>query len=220
MNISLLIIKFENEIKAHEIPLFRGAIIKSLEDKQLLFHNHKDEGYRYAYPLIQYKKISGKAAIVCINKGIESISELLKLQDLHLSLGEREINATIESIVPQTFNVSISEKLIQYKLTQWLPLNADNYKRYNEEKSLSGKVSMLESILQANILSFLKGVELFSEDIIECNISELSKPRLIKSKGVKMMSFDIVFSTNINLPNYIGLGKQVSKNFGILEKTK
>ena len=39
---------------------------------------------------------------------------------------------------------------------------------------------------------------------------------LLESKSVKMMSFDLGFKVNISLPQYIGLGKQVSTGHGMI----
>ena len=60
-----LIVKFENELSQKAIPMFRGAVIaadNNLDD--ILFHSHDDDELRYAYPLIQYKTINGRAAII------------------------------------------------------------------------------------------------------------------------------------------------------------
>ena len=62
---NILTIKFSNHISKEEIPLFRGAVISTLEQNNILFHNHNDDNsLRYSYPLIQYKRIGGCAAIV------------------------------------------------------------------------------------------------------------------------------------------------------------
>jgi hypothetical protein len=69
-----LIVFFKNDIKPFEIPKFRGAIINSLEENNILFHNHlENSNFRYSYPLIQYKCINKSAAIVCVGNGTEAI---------------------------------------------------------------------------------------------------------------------------------------------------
>ncbi len=96
--INILTIQFANEIPQYEIPLFRGAIIHSLGNKSILFHNHEGKNFRYSYPLVQYKRIEGKAAIVCIGKGGENIHELLSTGTTQLRIGEKGVNMRIESI--------------------------------------------------------------------------------------------------------------------------
>ena len=53
-NIRILTLKFRNQLQPDEIKWFRGAIIHASDKGNVLFHNHTEENYRYAYPLIQY----------------------------------------------------------------------------------------------------------------------------------------------------------------------
>lgn len=47
--IRVVIATFKNKISQEEIPFFRGSIIR-LSDNASFFHNHQEEGFRYAYP--------------------------------------------------------------------------------------------------------------------------------------------------------------------------
>ncbi len=68
--INTIVISFSNPLDNHQIPQFRGAINTALgENANLFFHNHTEDGFRYSYPLVQYKRIRQKAAIVCIKDG-------------------------------------------------------------------------------------------------------------------------------------------------------
>ena len=59
--IKTLTIQFNTPLKRRELPLFRGAIIAAISTGNILFHNHNEGStLRYAYPLIQYKRIGGK----------------------------------------------------------------------------------------------------------------------------------------------------------------
>ena len=77
-----LTIKFDTQLVENEIQRFRGAIIKLLPQKEVLFHNHINDGYRYAYPLIQYKRLNNKAALFCIGEGVENIGVFFCLEQL------------------------------------------------------------------------------------------------------------------------------------------
>ena len=73
-----LTVTFDTEIEFNEIPLFRGAVLKSLGgNANLLYHNHiSDHSFRYSYPLVQYKCLHGKAAIVCVEDGVDLIGQI------------------------------------------------------------------------------------------------------------------------------------------------
>ncbi|MGL4410853.1 MAG: CRISPR-associated endonuclease Cas6 [Bacteroidales bacterium] len=55
---------------------------------------------------------------------------------------------------------------------------------------------------------------------MECSILEIDEPQFVIHKGVRLISFDMVISTNVVVPNYIGLGKAVSHGFGVVSPLK
>lgn len=210
-----LIIKFNNELSFAEIPLFRGAILNAIgEDVELLFHNHTEDGFRYAYPLIQYKRIKKKASILCIGQGVESIAQFFSDSNFNIQLGERALTLEIDSILPRQSIVQVWDANFKYRIRNWLALNSENYQKYSEMEAYSERILFLEKILIGNLLSFAKGLGIEIDKEIVCKILSIEDPRLCVAKGVKMMSFDVVFKTNMSLPDYIGLGKHVSIGYG------
>lgn len=217
--VRLLIIQFNNTIERKEIPLFRGAVIESVKDSNnVLFHNHIGEGFRYSYPLIQYKRIHQKAAIVCINEGTDSIGEFFSSCNFQFKLGEKYVEMIIDSVKAYQVQVQCWDTSFSYYLRNWLPLNSDNYEQYKKLDGLVEQTTFLEKILIGNILSFLKGVGIFIGEELKCKIISLSEPRLINNKGVRFMSFDLEFKSNISLPDFIGIGKNVSIGSGIVKR--
>ena len=104
-----LTVNFDTEIHQNEIPLFRGAVIHSLgEHPNVFFHNHlDDEKFRYAYPLIQYKRLGGKAAIVCIEEGVDIIGQFLTEVNSTLTIGDRQITCNTGRIQPSRILVHL-----------------------------------------------------------------------------------------------------------------
>ena len=90
-------IQFKSMISPDEIMGFRGAILKMFPN-QVLFHNHIDKGFRYAYPLIQYKQIHNHAYIVGIDKGAEALAELPELCPIKCILKERTVVLEVKSV--------------------------------------------------------------------------------------------------------------------------
>lgn len=215
-SINVFLIKFKNEIAFTEIPLLRGAVLNLLgSDAELLFHNHtSDTTFRYSYPLIQYKRIRKKAAIFCIGEGVETIGKLLNAQDYEISLGNRSLRLDIENISPKRNIVQTWDSTFHYYLTNWLALNSTNYQEYMAMDDLSDRIDLLERILVGNLLSFAKGVGIEIEQQIICKLISFEEPRLVKVKGVKVMSFNCEFKTNMSLPDYMGIGKHASIGYG------
>lgn len=219
-HIRTLTIFYDTEISSKEIPLFRGAVLKSLGEKaDVLYHNHTGEDtFRYSYPLIQYKRLNGRAAIVCVEGGIELVGELLLELPISIMIGTREEKCHIEKILTKEVPVSMQNECLSYRLHQWLPLNSNNYSMYQDAESFVEKIEILEHVLIGNILSFLKGADVHIEEQLKLHITDIISQYALVYKKVKLLSFDIEFKTNITLPQYIGIGKNVSVGCGVLTK--
>ena len=214
-NVNTLLIRFQNEIANNEVAMFRGAIINAVDNSDVLFHNHADgDGFRYAYPLIQYKRIGGKAAITCIGEGTEAIGKFFSSCNFDVVLGNRNMTLEVESVRAYKTLVQVWDSVFTYHLRKWLPLNQENYRKYEALDSIVERYTFLERLLTGNILSFAKSMGVYFDKQVECKITSADEPRIVNYKGVKMMSFDVEFKSNVSLPDYIGLGKGVSLGFG------
>lgn len=216
--IHVLTIKYKNDIKQQEVPLFRGAVNAAMgDDGNVLFHNHTDRNYRYSYPLIQYKRLGGKAAIVCVNEGADALLSQMYRLNTRCRLGDRNVEMEIAGVEPVTVGME-NGQLVEYKLYRWLPLNGDNYTEYSKTKSLRERVMILERILKGNILSFAKGVGVTLDYDIRVDVTDILAQRMMMNKTTRLMAFDVSFITNVSLPNNVGLGKSASVGFGVVEK--
>lgn len=219
--IQLVTALVETEISSAEIPYLRGTMIH-LSGDDPLFHNHNADGFNYVYPLVQYRRINGCAAVIGINQGGEALLHLLgNGEDFSLQLGNRRVE--VEAVTIRTEKAQVvceRNSTYTYSISQWLPLNRENYQAYQQQEVLIDRIGMLEKILIGNILSFAKGVGIFFECPVECRILELQSTGLAKYKEVELMSFSAKFRCNVRLPEFIGLGKSVSVNHGVINRIK
>ncbi len=205
--VKILIVCFKNEISDEEVEWFRAAVDVT---------NHSlSGGCEYAYPVVQYKRIKGKAAIVCVGEGEKQDRVIRFFQKCpqEIRLGSRVVNLEVESVEAHQNLVQVWQDMFDYRIRKWLPLNEENYKRYKATEGLKEQVALLESILTGNLRSFAKGLGLDYElrQKIVCTITSLGDSYLIHHfDGVRMTAFDADFKTNITLPNCIGVGKGVS----------
>lgn len=220
--IRTLTIFYDTEIGYKEIPLFRGAVLESLGDKaNVLYHNHTgEETFRYSYPLIQYKRLNGKAAIVCVEEGIDLVGQLLSDFYGMIIIGQREGECKVIQVQPAKDLIQVTDTPKVYHLHQWLPLNAKNYGKFQNADNLVEKIQILERVLIGNILSFLKGVGIYLEEQLELHITNITNQRPATYKNVIMMAFDIEFKANLFLPQYIGIGKNASVGCGVMTIVK
>jgi len=218
--IRLLQVIFNLNINFSEIPFFRGAIIKTTRGKNNLFHNHSPEGNIYRYPKIQYKLINGNASLLCVEEGIEGIQDFFSRTDWKLQIEKEKKEIKVENIKVHQHRVAVWENWFDYRITNWLPLNQDNYIKFKALEDLTEKISFLEKIMQSNILSFLQGIDLYVDEKIEVKIKSIRGERLMNYKDQQMQAFTLEFRTNVSLPNFIGLGKGSSVGFGVIKELK
>lgn len=220
--INTLTLIFDGEIADKEVPLFRGAVLASMRGQaDILYHNHQGEdGYRYAYPLIQYKRVNGRAAMVCINEGAEQIGHFLVGGAREYRIGNRQVTMSPSTLFPASHVTQTWTEERAYTILRWLPLNPENYKRYQAATSMIERIALLEGILKANILSMAKGLGIHVTEVIKVTLTAISAPYQLKNKGVSLMAFDAEFTTNFNLPDYIGLGKNASIGYGVVTRNE
>jgi hypothetical protein len=218
--IRIAFISFDTLLKQYEIPAFRAAVIEKVGMENILFHNHLNKGYLYRYPLIQYKQIGNKPALYCIEQGVDEIHKFFQQKDWNLKLSGRWLDMKINKLLLNSYNMQVWDSLWDYNIYNWLALNQENYNKYLAIESLTERIYMLESILKANILSLAKGIEWNIEKEIKMHIRHLNEGRKVKHKGVYVEAFNVDFKTNVFLPNFIGLGKGVSRGFGIVKRIK
>lgn len=215
--IPTILIRFNNEMRLHEIPLFRGAVIHSLQEASVFFHNHSGKDtLRYAYPLIQYKCIDGKAAMLGIKEGVSDVEKFLACNPDIMRIGQRRDRMLIHKINRGDTALKLTSEWNLYELHNYLPLSQENYMQYRNAESLAERCTLLEQCLVGNILSFAKGVGVHFDEQIKVVLQNAENIKLYEFKKVKMMAFDIVFNANVSLPQYIGLGRKVSFGFGTL----
>lgn len=212
--IRLLKVCFDTEIKSYEVEAFRGAVIAKAGNEHVLFHNHTADGFRYSYPLIQYKRIGGKPTIICIEKGVDEIHHFFENKDWKIKISGEEKDLKIQNLNVNQFTMQVWDKNFKYSLKNWLALNSENHKKYIELDGIIEKTQFLQSLLTGNIISFAKGIEWQIDKEVSIKILEITDTKILPYKKQKMQSFDLSFSTNVFLPNFIGIGKGVSMGFG------
>lgn len=221
IRVRILQIVFDQAIKAYEIPAFRAAVAQFAGFDNALFHNHLSENsLRYKYPLIQYKRIGSKPAIICIEQGVEEIHHFFENTYMKLRIGERTVSLKIENLRLNQFVLNVWDKKFHYRINNWIALNQENYTRYQQIRSSKAQLEFLEKKLTANILAFAKGVNWFITKPIELTITKKKESRSAKFKGQNLIGFNLDFTTNVFLPNYIGLGKGVSHGYGVVMENK
>lgn len=179
-------------------------------------HQHNADKFIYRYPVVQYKMIGIVPTVIGINEGAEVLKRIFDEYN-EIRLGETVYQIVERGISIKDEEFGISDKIHSYEfVTPWLALNQENYRKFY---SLKGKVERDEfiwKILTGNILSMSKSLNYDVPGPIKCDANvHFQKDRL---KDVSVITFTGKFHANFLIPDYLGIGKSVSRGFGAVRQ--
>ncbi|MDP2846452.1 MAG: CRISPR-associated endonuclease Cas6, partial [Candidatus Methanoperedens sp.] len=119
-------------------------------------------------------------------------------------------------IIEKTQEFGCSDSLTQYMfIVPWISLNEKNYDSYLKFDP-KNKVKLLHHILAGNLLSISKslGYVVLNQIKVRTKLS----PIKVYSKGIPLIGFEGEFQINFMIPEYLGIGKSVSRGFGVARK--
>ncbi len=214
---------FTQHLRMYESRMLRSAVLKVIKPYSLLYHNHLNDGVRFGYPLIQYKVINGRGAILYLGEGVEQIEALFHdvgKRDVYIN-GDK-ISLEIYKIIPRLYHLQVyhGEAFRRYKLTNWLPVQDENYLKFKSMSTIKEQNDFLVDMLKKNILAFAKGIGWFMEGEVKIKNFRRSALRWTSYKNVKFITYDVWFDANVFLPPHIGLGKGAAHNYGVLYPVK
>jgi hypothetical protein len=182
-----------------------------------LLHQHIDvDKLLYRYPRIQYKIIEGAAIVLGIEEGAEVLKEIYDKYDT-IELGENEYTIVERGIALKEEEFGIATEILSYEfITPWIALSQQNYQRYLESKREERR-ELLRRTLIGNILSASKGLDYVVLDDIRLEIGRLRRQKCV-IKGTPFIGFIGGFMVNFTIPDYMGLGKSVSRGFGTVRR--
>ena len=218
MKIDILLIIFNTaKFRVSDLPKIRGFFATHFPENTE-FHNHLPDGsFSYKYPVIQYRIINGHPALIGVKEGIELIKNLFFDLD-ELIINERVYKLPEKEIMLKTLELSESNDFINYRfVSPWMALNQDNFTIYKEKDKLEQQ-QFLKMLLKQNLKSLCKGLGYWIENVDNIKVEGYFKEKPVNFKNRKMLCFTGEFMINFHIPQYLGLGKQSARGFGVVEK--
>lgn len=218
--IRYVIVKFSDlEMLPSDIPRLRGYFGRKYPTEHV-FHNHLPEGgFSYKYPQIQYRIIDHHPALLGIGEGIEILKQVFfELDSIMLS---REIYQTNEREVRvNEADFGVTPDIRSYEFSSpWMALNEENHREYQSLTAIQQQ-NFLRHILRENLKTISKGFGYTIPDIDAVQVDGWFKPYPVKFKEVEMLCFKGEFMLNFAIPDYLGLGKQSARGFGVVKGKK
>jgi len=219
MKVRIIKIIFSDaQILPTDIPKIRGYFSKAFPDNVEL-HNHLPGGkFSYKFPQIQYRIINQHPALIAINNGCDIIKKIfLQTDEIIIKNNLYKINEKEVSVTEESFGENNSQ--INYKfISPWMALNQENYKKYKIINP-ANQQTFLKHILRENLKTLSKGFNYTIPDIEKIKVFGKFNSQIINFKNRKVLGFRGNFSVNFHIPEFLGLGKQSARGFGIVTQS-
>lgn len=205
-------------LRPSQIHKFRGFVGNTFKEHDLI-HNHDEKGNPlYRYPLIQFKLIEKMPAIIAItDRAVNIFAELFMELD-KIVIEDTVIPVFEKDLKVEDVDFGYSDEIFMYEFASpWIGLNQKNFRKYNDAGS-DEKNQMLKRIMTGNILSMAKYLDCWLSRGQKIKIDHKLKEVKVNLKGKSMTGFNGIFKTNFCLPDYLGIGKSVSRGFGSLKR--
>lgn len=217
MHVRTLTVTFDLPLRYQEIDKWRGAFVELTGGDLPIFHNHKDNlpnRYIKEYSRIQYRSTGRRAAIFAINEGIDALQDILERPDLQIYWYDQPTDIRIHSLNMEGHYLQMTATPQHYRLRRWLPFNQHNYPEWRQAKNLRQRIRLLEKILTGHILGACQGCNYHIPERLRVELQRINRTTNITYKDVGMVALDIEYTTNILLPQGIGIGKSTALGFG------
>jgi len=208
----------EITLKTRDAHKLRGYFGDLFREHSSVLHNHYETGeLKYQYPLVQYKVLNGIPTLVALEEGARLLTKLfLKIEEINIDGIKYPVHN--KNMKSEEVDIGYSEELHEYSFeTLWMGLNQDNYRKYVTLET-GEKYQLLRPIMVGNVLSFFKSLGVHLDDNQRLFAKVKTSEKSTKFKDKDMLAFEGSFVINALMPDYIGLGKAVSRGFGTIKK--
>lgn len=239
-------IRFSLPLRPAEIPAFRGAVALDAGWEQDLFHNHattevvpearlvpvgsesgtpdprtltpatlKDKSLN-RYPLIHYRVEQGKAALFGLNEGATALRQWLLRGPGEVRVGRRKESLLIDHLQERQHELAILPEMRSYRLLDYLALNQENYRIWQEQDDLLSRMQLLQGALTGHLLGLATAMNFRIPDRqLKVQLLHLRSSRPVRLHQVQHLAFGLVYRTNLALPDDIAFGKGISHGYGV-----
>lgn len=200
------------------VPRLRGALA-ARHPASVLLHQHDGRQNVYLYPRVQYSVRSGDALVTGLQEGgsaVEEVAKALPGAELRLGADTHIVTRVRCSRSSHEFGQTVGTPLNYEFVTPWIALNQENFERWRKAQT-GGRRDLLRRCLVGNMLSMAKGLGCCVTDEISTEVLDLHTLTVLL-KGTPMVGFLGRFASNFPIPDYVGLGKSVSRGFGVLRE--
>lgn len=215
MEIQTSIITLKSNFILPNKPEYLRGYIGNTFKENTIFHQHDSESLIYSYPLVRYCILLGEGIIIGYGEGSDILTKIYPKLNL-ISMGNKNYTIFDKSIKLTFEKFGINHEYKRYRfITPWLALSQKNYIKF-QNSNIREKNDLLKKIIVGNILSSAKGLRYTVPEIIKIKLNRFNPVKCFL-KNTPILGLLGCFEVNFHFPELFGLGKSVSRGFGMVE---
>lgn len=220
---NLFLIHYKPKNIPYNLKIFSSSVRQYFVDKYQhpLFHNHYPDGksiYRSKGASFQFKVINNEVYVLALNEGVDFSNSFQWPEKIVIPVGYSGLSTELELSSKTTKQASfqLTDVKCYRSISPYIALNQDKQKAYlslSEEE----KRKAIEKGLANHILAAAKWCDITVKHRIQTNLIQMKSGIPVKIKdNLKFSPFDVMFECNTEIPDYLGIGKFVSRGYGTM----
>ena len=214
-NINSVVVKIKTDRPVQKTPYqVKGVLMKTFPNEEIVPMLNGSYRKKYLYPRIQVKILDEEILIVGLNQGVDPILKIHeKIKDLNF--GDITFEVLDKSVVEESESFMFTSNLQKYEfVSNWVALNANTSKQF-DAKNDKDKLQFLNNLLAKNIVFISQdiGFELPENIYSQIIVSSLEATKMDQNGW---RAFDGNFTTNLVMPDYLGIGNGITRGFGTI----
>ena len=207
----LLTLKTDRDVSLGASPL--SLYISSLHQQMVDKPDYEPSGGKY--PLIQYKVIRGAPLIVAVNEGCDLLWEAYdKLEEINETSPWK---VTERRVIEKKAELGPVDEKIRYRfLTPWLTMKEAEIGK-DIKTNAKQRNSALATVLESNFLAIARNFNIPVD--INFDVALNTKDEYIIQRDTNIAGFFGSFYINFQIPQFLGLGKSVTRGFGTVKQS-
>jgi hypothetical protein len=173
-------------------------------------------GFIHRYPVLQCKQMRTGLIVIGIGQGAGYLFRFAHDQSM-LGCGESTCRITARDPAVRSEPFGMADTSVTYEfLTPWLALNQQHAKKFYELNGKLQRDAFMQKLLVAQLHTLAKSLDYGVTAPVSCEAKVRFRRDRISREN--MMVFYGTFSTNLTIPDYLGIGRSVSQGYGTIKR--
>ncbi len=181
------------------------------------FHNHApDGGSKYRGAPVQFKVINQELYLLGVGEGAPFLGSFQWPELIQIPIGRSSLLVDFRFNSQRAIEAIFSEcdQQIYRSLSPYLALNQEAYRTFIGASDLDRR-AFVEKGLSDHILTAAKWCGVWVNHRIRTSLIQMRlQPSIRVKDNLTFVGMDVVFESNTKIPDFIGIGRFVSRGYG------